>query len=92
MKAQGIQSLLWFDEPGYYSIWGGSINQLANGNVKLTPMRLAFKTFASQVQEVTQDASPQIVMANDNELFAEFTPFYRAYRVRRLLPGVSWTY
>src|SRR4029077_16370858 len=29
-----IATLLWEDLPGYYSFWGGSINQLGNDNVE----------------------------------------------------------
>lgn len=83
-------SLLWFDEPGYYSIWGGSINQLANGNVEFDANAPGFQTFASQVQEVTQDASPQIVWQMTMNSLPVYA--YRAYRVPSLYPGVSWTY
>jgi hypothetical protein len=28
-----VADLLWDNQPGYFSFWGGSINQLENGNV-----------------------------------------------------------
>ncbi len=83
-------TLLWYDEPGYYSIWGGSVNQLAIGNVEFDANAPGFQTFASQVQEVTQTSSPQIVW----EMTMNSLPVYayRAYRVPSLYPGVNWSY
>lgn len=84
-----VADLQWDDLPGYFGIWGGSINQLENTNVEFdinspqTPT-----TIASEVQEVTQTATPQIVWQMD---FTGSTA-YRAYRVPSLYPGVSWQY
>jgi len=84
-----VADLPWDTLPGYFSIWGGSINQLENGNVEFdinapqTP-----NTIASEVQEVTQTLTPQIVWQMD---FADSNA-YRAYRVPSLYPGVTWQY
>ena len=87
-----VANLIWDDLPGYFGDWGGSINQLANGNVEfdmnaITP--LPNGDAASEVQEVTQDSSPQVVWKMDivTPNFA-----YRAYRVPSLYPGVTWQY
>jgi hypothetical protein len=85
-----VADLPWEYAPGYFSIWGGSINQLANGNIEFdinspdTP-----RTLASEVQEVTQTSTPQIVWQMD---FAAPMNAYRAYRVPSLYPGINWQY
>jgi arylsulfate sulfotransferase len=85
-----VANLLWDTLPGYYGIWGGSINQLEDGNVEFdvnspqTP-----NTLASEVQEVTQTSTPQIVWKMD---FPAPSNAYRAYRVPSLYPNVTWQY
>ena len=84
-----VADLHWDTLPGYFSIWGGSINQLENGNVEFdinSPQSPT--TIASEVQEVTQTSSPQIVWQMD---FTDSNA-YRAYRVPSLYPGVTWQY
>jgi arylsulfate sulfotransferase len=81
--------LLWDDLPGGFSFWGGSINQLANGNVEFDMNSPLGFTYASQVREVTHNANPQIVW----EMTMPLPAFaYRAYRIPSLYPGVSWNY
>ncbi len=87
-----VANLNWEYLPGGYGVWGGSISQLANGNVEFdlnSPLDPAFSTIASEVQEVTQTATPQVVWKMDVPLP---TNAYRAYRVPSLYPGVSWDY
>jgi arylsulfate sulfotransferase len=85
--------LAWTDQPGYYGVWGGSINQLTNGNVEFdansfdTP---PIPNLASQAQEVTQTSTPQIVWEMDVAPITQNA--YRAYRVPSLYPGVTWQY
>ena len=90
-----VANLFWDTLPGPYdySLWGGSINQLGNGNVEFDINAAAppiSPGIASEVQEVTQTSSPQIVWKLD------ITPAtdnaYRAYRVPSLYPGVTWQY
>jgi arylsulfate sulfotransferase len=88
-----VGDLLWNNLPGDFGLWGGSINQLGNGNVEFdinAPTPPPTPTLASEVQEVTQSSTPQIVWQLD------FTPVtataYRAYRVPSLYPDVSWAY
>jgi len=85
-------NLLWDNIPGYYSLWGGSINQLANGNIEFDANALnvpPVPNVVSEVQEVTQTATPHLVWKMDipTPMFA-----YRAYRVPSLYPGVTWQY
>lgn len=85
-----IANLDWADSLSFFSIWGGNINQLENGNVEFdlnSPLMAPVAGAASQVQEVTQDATPQTVWQMDIPLpmFA-----YRAYRWPSLYPGVTW--
>lgn len=88
-----VASLQWADPLNMFSLWGGSISQLPNGNVEfdingISP--LPTPPVQSEVQEVTQTSPPQIVWKMD------FSPAamnaYRAYRVPSLYPGVTWAY
>jgi arylsulfate sulfotransferase len=88
-----VANLQWAYQPGLFSEWGGSINQLENGNVEFdvnSPLFPPYAGVASEVQEVTQTSTPQVVWKMD------FTPVmntaYRAYRVPSLYPGVTWQY
>ena len=84
-------NLLWDNLPGDFSLWGGSINQLGNGNVEFDindPLPPPKSSLGSQVQEVTQASTPQIVW----ELDVDGANAYRAYRVPSLYPDVAWQY
>jgi arylsulfate sulfotransferase len=84
-------NLLWDHLPGDFSVWGGSISQLSNGNVEFDvndPARPPNPSLGSEVQEVTQTSTPQIVW----ELDVDGANAYRAYRVPSLYPGVTWQY
>lgn len=87
-----VANLVWEDTPGFFSIWGGSINQLPNGNVEFdlnAPLIPPNPTVASEVQEVTQTTPASVVWQMDVPLPMNA---YRAYRVPSLYPGVSWDY
>lgn len=82
--------LEWDDLPGYYSIWGGSINQLENGNVEFDiNSPFTANPIASEIREITQTSTPQTVWQLDFGL--PYTA-YRAYRVPSLYPGITWKY
>jgi arylsulfate sulfotransferase len=88
-----VASLIWEDQPGNLSIWGGSINQLTNGNIEFDMNAPGFPpapNVASEVQEVTQTSNPQVVWKMD--ILPIPTYAYRAYRVPSLYPGVTWQY
>jgi len=81
-----IATVDWQDAPGPYSLWGGSINLLANGDVEFD-MSAPFPGIAgSRVLEVTQTDMPQTVWQMD----IQGGHAYRAYRIPSLYPGVSW--
>jgi arylsulfate sulfotransferase len=85
-------NLAWATPEPDFGVWGGSINQLGNGNVEFdmnAPALLPFPNAASQVQEVTQSSTPEVVWQMD--LVAPSTA-YRAYRVPSLYNGVAWQY
>jgi hypothetical protein len=88
-----VADLAWADLPGLYSLWGGSINQLANGNVEFdanAPVQGLSADIASIVQEVTQTSTPQVVW---QIVIAPVTAnAYRAYRYPSLYNGVTWQY
>jgi arylsulfate sulfotransferase len=90
-----VANLAWVNLPGPYdySLWGGSISQLGNGNVEFDINAAAppiAPNIASEVQEVTQTSTPQIVWKLDITPAADDA--YRAYRVPSLYPGVNWSY
>jgi arylsulfate sulfotransferase len=82
-----IASLDWQFLPGLYTFWGGSINQLANGNVEFD-MSEPFPQdpVSSLVTEVTQTDDPKVVW----QMTIRGGNAYRAYRVPSLYPGVAW--
>src|SRR5882762_315761 len=87
-----VADLSWQYLPGYFSLWGGSEVQLANGNIEFdlnAPVTGLAPNVASEVQEVTQTSTPELVWKMDipAPMFA-----YRAYRVPSLYPGVTWKY
>jgi arylsulfate sulfotransferase len=85
-------NLSWATPEPDFGVWGGSINQLGNGNVEFdmnAPALLPFPNAASQVQEVTQSSTPEVVWEMD--LVAPSTA-YRAYRFPSLYNGVAWQY
>lgn len=90
-----VADLSWSYLPGggMYSLWGGSINQLTNGNVEFdvnAPANPTVPNSGSIVQEVTQTTSPQVVwqmVIGPSTLNA-----YRAYRYPSLYNGVTWKY
>jgi arylsulfate sulfotransferase len=87
-----VANLQWADPQQLFGIWGGSINQLGNGNVEFDlndPAIPPSPNLASQIQEVTQTSTPQLVWEMDISLP---TNAYRGYRVPSLYPGVSWPF
>jgi arylsulfate sulfotransferase len=84
-ESTNVASLLWQDLPGFYSFWGGSILALSNGNVEFDNTD-PFNTLESQIMEVTQSDTPQIVwQMNVTGAWA-----YRGVRIPSLYPGVTW--
>jgi len=84
-----VADLLWADAPGLFSVWGGNINQLANGNVEFDVNGLAtalFPNLASEIQEVTQTTTPQIVWKMDPNANGRLPRLSRP----QPLPGVIW--
>jgi arylsulfate sulfotransferase len=85
-----VANLLWADPLQYFGVWGGSINQLANGNIEFDlndPAIPPSANVASEVQEVTQTSTPQVVWKMDIPVP---TYAYRTYRIPSLYPGVTW--
>jgi hypothetical protein len=89
-----VADLAWADSPGLFSLWGGSINQLANGNVEFdanAPVGPVDPNApASIIQEVTQTSTPQVVW--QMVITPNTANAYRAYRYPSLYNGVTWQY
>jgi hypothetical protein len=66
-----------------YSLWGGNVEQLANGNVEYNLTDVAP---GSYIYEVTNKATPQTVWT----MVLSGTNAYRAFRIPSLYPGVQW--
>ncbi len=88
-----VANLQWAEPILYYSTFGGSVNQFANGNVEFDSNAMALPpspNVASRIEEVTATSAPQVVWQMD------ITPVnataYRGYRVPSLYPGVTWQY
>jgi hypothetical protein len=82
-EAARTASLAWQYRPGWWAAWGGSIVQLANGNVEFDSSTV--DGGPSRIVEVTSDPAPTVVWtlkADQN--------FYRAFRLPSLYPGVQW--
>jgi arylsulfate sulfotransferase len=78
-------SLVWDYAPGFFSLWGGSIAVLSNGDVEFDssdPVNLGI----SEIIEVTHTDSPQIVWT----MSFQGQPAYRGFRLPSLYPGVTW--
>jgi arylsulfate sulfotransferase len=89
-----VADLAWADSPGLFSLWGGSINELANGNVEFdanAPVGPPDPNApASVIQEVTQTSTPQVVW--QMVITPNTANAYRAYRYPSLYNGVTWQY
>ncbi|HEV2396672.1 MAG TPA: aryl-sulfate sulfotransferase [Candidatus Sulfotelmatobacter sp.] len=88
-----VADLTWSDSPGMFSVWGGNVNQLPNGNVEFdvnAPYIPTVPNSGSIVEEVTQTSSPQIVW--QMAIGPSNMNAYRAYRVPSLYNGVTWQY
>ncbi len=77
-------SLLWDYKPGFYSFWGGSIQQFSNGNIEFD-MSQPFSN-GSRIMEVEGTANPNVVWTMD----IQPEHAYRAFRIPSLYPGVVW--
>jgi arylsulfate sulfotransferase len=79
--------ILWQYKLPVFSLCCGSINVLENGNAEFDIATFVVTpAFSSRVQEVTQDANPQLVWQMD--LHGQLA--YRAFRIPSLYPGVEW--
>jgi arylsulfate sulfotransferase len=86
-----IANIAWADPLPDFSIWGGAINQFANGNVEFQmndPAVPPSPNLGSQVQEVTGTSTPQAVWQMN--FFPAPGNVYRAYRFPSLYNGVTW--
>ena len=66
-----------------YSIWGGSVTSLANGNLETD---LCFQQHASNIYETTTSDPSQVVW----QLHMDGTNIYRSRRLSSLYPNVQW--
>ncbi len=74
--------------PGPYSFWGGNIEQLANGDIEFD-LTAGYPT-GSEVIEVTDSATPQMVWSMAIDQVAKGASAYRAYRIGSMYQGITW--
>lgn len=74
--------------PGPYDFWGGNAEQLVNGDLEFDIT--AGLPNGSEIMEVTDSASPQVVWSMN--IFDVPSPInaYRAYRIGSLYKGIDW--
>jgi len=82
MQAQ----LQWQYAPGAFSFWGGTNNQVPNGNIEFEMSAAFTPVLGSRVMEVTQTSGPEVVWQMDLTGGSS----YRTYRIPSLYPSVSW--
>lgn len=75
---------IWEYRPGYYSFWGGDVNQLGNGDMEVN-LSTGGPGGNAIVFEVTGDSTPQVVWS-----MQDGPNLYRAFRLPSLYPGVQW--
>ncbi len=76
-------NITWQDKLPY-SLWGGSIVMLPNGNLEIDSSTV--QGGHSRVVEVTHESHPRQVWRMESD----DARFYRAYRIPSLYPGVQW--
>jgi arylsulfate sulfotransferase len=89
-----VASSQWEYRPGFFSFWGGSIEVLSNGNVEFDSSEPynqfdstgPFNPQESQIFEVTQTGSPEVVW----QMTITGANAYRGFRIPSLYPGVTW--
>ena len=69
--------------PKIFSIWGGGVQNLPNGDVEID---LCNSGHNSDVYEVTREENPRVIW----HLHAAATNLYRTQRLPSLYPGVQW--
>jgi hypothetical protein len=79
-------TLPWADMPGFFNLWGGSIGTLSNGDVEFDNTDPLYVGGNSEIIEVTQTDSPQIVW----QMTILGQSAYRGFRLPSLYPGVTW--
>ena len=80
-------TLLWQDNLSpVYSFWGGSMQQLNNGNVVFGISAPSDDPTGARFMEVTSDSSPLVVL----QMEVSGQNAYRAVHLPSLYPGVQW--
>lgn len=77
-------SVSWQYQPGWYSMWGGNIERLPNGDTEIDFTNPA--DGPSRVVETDSTAMPKVAW----QMNSSSAEFYRAYRIPSLYPGVQW--
>ena len=80
-------TVVWQDNLSpVYTFWGGSAQQLTNGNVVFCISAPSDDSAGGRYMEVTGDATPQVVL----QMEVKGQNAYRGVHVPSLYPGVQW--
>lgn len=74
--------------PGPFDSWGGNAEQLANGDIEFD-LTTGYPN-GSEIMEVTDSATPQVVWSMAIEQVPDGWNAYRAYRIGSLYLGITW--
>jgi len=85
-EATKVATLQFEFFPGIFSFWGGTANQLSNGDMEFEFSASAGLVSASRIVEVTHTVNPELLW----QLDVTGENAYRAYRIPSLYPGVTW--
>ncbi|MGH9535583.1 MAG: aryl-sulfate sulfotransferase [Terriglobales bacterium] len=75
-------------KPGPFDFWGGNAEQLANGDIAFDIT--AGLPYGSEVMEVTDSSTPQVVWSMAIDQIPNSANAYRAYRIGSLYQGITW--
>jgi len=84
---QAMTAQITFHDTGVpFSLWGGNAEVLKNGNVEFNDCAAESAPAGSEIYEVTQSETPQVVW----HLHVNGQNAYRGLRIPSLYPGVQW--
>ena len=84
-EASKTANVHWQYDPGIFSFWGGSNEQLPNGDIELDFTAMPATVPASRIVELTPDGNPNMVWQLDISGYNA----YRGYRLPSLYPGIQ---
>jgi len=85
-EATKTAKIIWVDNLPVYSVFGGYVQQLLNGDIEFDICADTLNPSSALLMEVTQEPTPQTVW----QLDVAGQDAYRAFRIPSLYPNVQW--